>query len=60
MFHFLGYINEGGKLNMERFETFLQKLGERDMLAFEEARDDILYMDSKRSKLQKDAVSGEF
>lgn len=50
-----GYINEGGKLNMERFETFLQKLGERDMLAFEEARDDILYMDSKRSKLQKDA-----
>ncbi|CAG9863353.1 unnamed protein product [Phyllotreta striolata] len=43
-----GYINEGGKLNLTRFEMYMRKLGEQDMVNFEMIQDDMMYLESKR------------
>ncbi|KAJ8980061.1 hypothetical protein NQ317_012901 [Molorchus minor] len=45
-----GYINEGGSLNLERFEKFMEKLGNIDVENFEEIRDDLLYMETKTGR----------
>ncbi|XP_072396590.1 5'-3' exoribonuclease 1 isoform X2 [Diabrotica undecimpunctata] len=43
-----GYINEGGTLNLKRFEIFLEKLGQQDIDHYEQVRDDIMYLETKR------------
>ncbi|CAH0556696.1 unnamed protein product [Brassicogethes aeneus] len=45
-----GYINEGGKLNLERFEKFMEKLSKIDMDNFEDIQEDITYMESKTGR----------
>ncbi|KAJ8958885.1 hypothetical protein NQ318_019653 [Aromia moschata] len=45
-----GYINEGGTLNLARFEKFMEKLGDIDVENFEEIRDDLLYMEAKTGR----------
>ncbi|KAL1513316.1 hypothetical protein ABEB36_002738 [Hypothenemus hampei] len=45
-----GYINEGGNLNLPRFEKLMQKLANFDIENFEEIRDDLLYMESKTGR----------
>lgn len=42
-----GYINEGGHLNLERFETFLAKLAEFDYNKFSEGNPDFKIFESK-------------
>lgn len=46
----LGYINEGGNLNLSRFEKFMQQLANFDLDNFDEIRDDITYMESKTGR----------
>ncbi|GIY13515.1 5'-3' exoribonuclease 1 [Caerostris darwini] len=53
-----GYINEGGYLNLERFEVFMAKLAEYDFQKFEEMNDDFQYLEGK-SKARKDAEASE-
>ncbi|XP_074029903.1 5'-3' exoribonuclease pacman isoform X2 [Leptinotarsa decemlineata] len=48
-----GYINEAGALNLERFELFMEKLGQLDLDNFEEIRDDLLYMEEKTGRKYK-------
>lgn len=43
---FLGYINEGGKLNLARLEIFMAKLGTVDRDLFREHYSDIKGMDT--------------
>uniref|UniRef100_A0A6P7H425 5'-3' exoribonuclease 1-like n=1 Tax=Diabrotica virgifera virgifera TaxID=50390 RepID=A0A6P7H425_DIAVI len=43
-----GYINEGGTLNLRRFEMFMEKLGQQDLDHYEQVRDDIMYLETKR------------
>ncbi|KAL3283158.1 hypothetical protein HHI36_006310 [Cryptolaemus montrouzieri] len=45
-----GYINEGGSLNLKRFESLMKKLGEIDVQNFDEVRDNLLYMESKTGR----------
>ncbi|KAK9879471.1 hypothetical protein WA026_006540 [Henosepilachna vigintioctopunctata] len=45
-----GYINEGGILNLERFEVFMKKLSELDIQNFEEIRENLLYMEAKTGR----------
>ncbi|XP_015922998.1 5'-3' exoribonuclease 1 [Parasteatoda tepidariorum] len=46
-----GYINEGGFLNLERFEMFFEKLAEYDFQKFGELNEDFQYLE-KKSKCQ--------
>lgn len=46
----LGYINEGGNLNLSRFEKFMQQLANFDLDNFDEIRDDMTYMESKTGR----------
>ncbi|XP_057669654.1 5'-3' exoribonuclease 1 [Diorhabda carinulata] len=43
-----GYINESGTLNLKRFAAFLDKLSVQDVDYYEQVKDDILYLESKR------------
>ncbi|CAH1131010.1 unnamed protein product [Ceutorhynchus assimilis] len=45
-----GYINEGGTLNLARFEKFMQKLSAFDTGNFEEIRGDLDWMESKTGR----------
>ncbi|XP_050302110.1 5'-3' exoribonuclease 1 [Anthonomus grandis grandis] len=45
-----GYINEGGELNLSRFEKFMQKLANFDLENFEEIREDLEYMSAKTGR----------
>ncbi|CAG9814067.1 unnamed protein product [Phaedon cochleariae] len=45
-----GYINEAGKLNLARFEKFMEKLSALDVENFAEIRDDMLYMEAKTGR----------
>lgn len=45
-----GYINEGGNLNLSRFEKFMQQLANFDLDNFDEIRDDMTYMESKTGR----------
>lgn len=47
---FIGYINEAGILNLERFELFMQKLGEIDIQNFEEVKEDLFYFRQKTGR----------
>lgn len=47
---FLGYINEGGKLNLERFGKFLNELSSIDTDAFEENYADLKYFEDKTGR----------
>lgn len=49
-FFYLGYINEGGTLNLQRFEKFMKKLADIDLKNFEEIQDDLTYMKSKTGR----------
>lgn len=43
-----GYLNEGGKLNLKRFEKFMDAMSEIDRELFREKYQDLMYMESKR------------
>lgn len=43
----LGYMNEGGKLNLKRFEVFMDAMSEVDRDLFRTRYEDLKYMDSK-------------
>ena len=45
-----GYLNEAGKLNLERFEAYMKKLASYDIKQFREQYDDLKYLKSKTSK----------
>ncbi|KAJ8687572.1 hypothetical protein QAD02_023366 [Eretmocerus hayati] len=45
-----GYINEAGKLNLERFEKFMAKLGEYDLEQFDEIYADLKFFESKTGR----------
>ncbi|XP_066143460.1 5'-3' exoribonuclease 1 isoform X1 [Euwallacea fornicatus] len=45
-----GYINEGGDLNLPRFEKFMQQLATFDFDTFEEIRDDLMFMEAKTGR----------
>ncbi|XP_044728242.1 5'-3' exoribonuclease 1 isoform X2 [Chrysoperla carnea] len=47
---FEGYINEGGKLNLERFGKFLNELSSIDTDAFEENYADLKYFEDKTGR----------
>lgn len=42
-----GYINEAGKLNLARFEMFMNEMSELDRELFREKYEDLKYMDGK-------------
>ncbi|KAA0203217.1 hypothetical protein HAZT_HAZT005595 [Hyalella azteca] len=44
-----GYLNEGGTLNLARFEKFMAKLAEYDRENFSDLNADLQYFNSKRS-----------
>ena len=46
--HFPGYINDGGTLNMDRFETYLTALAEFDYSFHEELQGGLNWLASKR------------
>lgn len=48
-----GYINEAGKLNLARFEIFMNEMGGTDRDLFREKYEDLKYMDSKCVSLLK-------
>jgi 5'-3' exoribonuclease 1 len=48
----VGYVNEAGTLNLERFEKFMKKLADIDMKNFVETQDDLLYMKMKTGRKQ--------
>lgn len=45
-----GYLNSGGKLNLERFEKFIEKLAQVEIDQFQELSADLKYFSGKRSK----------
>lgn len=45
-----GYINEGGSLNLARFETFMKALSEIDMENFQETYADLKYFEAKTGR----------
>ncbi|XP_068209934.1 5'-3' exoribonuclease 1-like isoform X1 [Palaemon carinicauda] len=45
-----GYLNNGGKLNLERFEKFVEKLAEMEVDHFQEMSADLKYFNAKKSK----------
>jgi len=45
-----GYINEGGQLNLPRFEKYITKLSQRDIDSFSEQYADLKYFAGKRCK----------
>lgn len=47
---FLGYINDYGNLNLERFEKYLTKLAEIELDNFRDIQADIKYLESKSGK----------
>lgn len=48
LFFFLtGYLNEAGKLNLNRFEVFMGAMGEIDRDLFRDNYEDLKYMESK-------------
>lgn len=42
-----GYINEAGKLNLARFEMFMNEMSELDRELFREKYEDLKFMDGK-------------
>lgn len=50
--HFVGYLNEDGVLNLERFEAFMTHLASLDRKLFEETYADLKYMDSKEKNTE--------
>lgn len=48
-----GYLNNGGKLHLGRFEKFMKKLAEFDLENFNDLNADLKYFNSKRSKDDK-------
>lgn len=42
-----GYLNEGGKLNLHRFEVFMETMSEIDRELFRDKYQDLQYMESK-------------
>ncbi|XP_077990094.1 5'-3' exoribonuclease 1-like [Glandiceps talaboti] len=53
-----GYINEGGTLNLKRFEAYLQKLSQFDRDKFSEVSVDLKYFESKKSTSESGAWKG--
>uniref|UniRef100_A0A1E1XLQ0 5'-3' exoribonuclease 1 n=1 Tax=Amblyomma sculptum TaxID=1581419 RepID=A0A1E1XLQ0_AMBSC len=47
-----GYINESGKLNLERFEKFLTRLSQFDYEKFTDVQADQKFMESKREQAE--------
>ncbi|XP_051172121.1 5'-3' exoribonuclease 1 isoform X3 [Leptopilina boulardi] len=45
-----GYINEAGTLNLERFEKFMERLGQFDFEQFEEVYADLKYFEAKTGR----------
>ncbi|XP_026681598.1 5'-3' exoribonuclease 1 isoform X1 [Diaphorina citri] len=54
-----GYINEGGYLNLKRFEKFLTKLASFDFEQFREKYADIQYLEGKMGKKFSDVFHKE-
>ncbi|CAI2329022.1 unnamed protein product [Caenorhabditis sp. 36 PRJEB53466] len=54
-----GYINEGGILNLGRFETFLRQLAINDKDAFMDKLEDYQFMESKKSGRNAEEVEDE-
>ena len=58
--HFPGYINEGGTLNMDRFETYLTALAEFDYSFHEELQGGLNWLASKkREKAERERRQGK-
>lgn len=47
---YLGYINEGGKLNLPRLESYLETLGQFDKEFFNERYDDLKFLETKHNQ----------
>lgn len=47
---FLGYINEAGDLNLERFEIFMQELAKIDKEKFQDVYADLKYFEAKTGR----------
>ena len=45
-----GYMNEGGKLNLKRFEIFLKKLSESEMEKFDDIYSDSKWLEGRTAK----------
>ena len=45
-----GYINEGGQLNLKRFEIFLKKLSESELEKFDDIYSDAKWLEGKTAK----------
>ena len=45
-----GYLNEGGKLNLKRFEKFMERLTEYDIEYFQQQNADLRYLGGKQSE----------
>ena len=50
LFVILGYINEGGKLNLARLEAYLETLGKFDKEFFNEKYDDLKFLEAKHNQ----------
>jgi len=48
--HLGGYINEGGKLNLRRFEKFMVKLSELELEKFDDIYSDAKWLEGKTAK----------
>lgn len=48
--HALGYINEVGTLNLNRFEKFMERLSRLDLKQFNEHYADLKYFESKTGR----------
>ena len=46
----LGYINEAGDLNLERFEIFMQELAKIDKEKFQDTYADLKYFEAKTGR----------
>ena len=53
-----GYINEGGYLNLHRFQALLSELGKFDLNKIEDELDDVGWMESKRGGIIADGLNG--
>lgn len=47
----LGYLNDAGRLNLSRFEVFMDEMSEVDRELFREKYEDLKYMESKYVRL---------
>lgn len=43
----LGYLNESGKLNLRRFEVFMEAMSEIDRDLYRDKYEDLKYMETK-------------